>query len=253
MSHKPRARVPWLRVFAEGVVIVVSILLAFGIEAWWDVQQQKQHLRTVLTGLEAGYAEHLALIDENIDYVAGDQGRLRRFIDMDPNDAARIPADSTWGTLQSIWRPGTSDDNITFLISALEDQSLKLLADPLLHEAIAAWHAQVDELDERVGQMAAAEREALRALARHSEVRSALAQPSRGETRGLATDRRLRSVRTQPLVLSGDVMRRVREDQEVMAVAGMKAFHSRIHLQVLRDLLTVADSVASLVRLARAR
>ena len=28
-------QVPWLRVFVEGVVIVLSILLAFGIEAWW--------------------------------------------------------------------------------------------------------------------------------------------------------------------------------------------------------------------------
>jgi len=28
-------QIPWLRVFVEGVVIVVSILLAFGIEAWW--------------------------------------------------------------------------------------------------------------------------------------------------------------------------------------------------------------------------
>ena len=29
-----RALIPWLRVFVEGVVIVGSILLAFGIEAW---------------------------------------------------------------------------------------------------------------------------------------------------------------------------------------------------------------------------
>ncbi len=28
-------QIPWLRVFAEGVVIVVSVLLAFGIDAWW--------------------------------------------------------------------------------------------------------------------------------------------------------------------------------------------------------------------------
>jgi hypothetical protein len=28
--------IPWLRVFVEGMVIVSSILLAFGIEAWWE-------------------------------------------------------------------------------------------------------------------------------------------------------------------------------------------------------------------------
>ncbi len=29
-------QIPWLRFFVEGVVIVGSILLAFGIGAWWE-------------------------------------------------------------------------------------------------------------------------------------------------------------------------------------------------------------------------
>ena len=37
--------VPWIRVLAEGVVIVGSILLAFGIDAWWDgLQDQRLEL-----------------------------------------------------------------------------------------------------------------------------------------------------------------------------------------------------------------
>jgi len=30
-----KPQIPWLRVFVEGVVIVGSILMAFGIEVWW--------------------------------------------------------------------------------------------------------------------------------------------------------------------------------------------------------------------------
>jgi hypothetical protein len=239
-----------VRLAAEVVAIILSILAAFAIDAWWGTRQEEQHLRTVLEGLEAGYAKHLGLIDENVEYITGDLTLLREFINMDAVDAARISPESTWGTVQSIWRPGTSDDNITFLTSSLEDESLKLLRDPLLREAIAAWRAEVDELDERVGQMAAAEREALRALARHPGVRSALAQSDRGDTRGLSAVPRPSD--HEPLVLTGEVMRRVREDEEVMAVAGMKAFHSRIHLQTLGDLRAAADSVLILVRLARA-
>jgi len=33
VSHR---KIPWPRVLVEGAVIVGSILLAFGIEAWWD-------------------------------------------------------------------------------------------------------------------------------------------------------------------------------------------------------------------------
>jgi hypothetical protein len=34
-------RVPWLRVTVEGLVIVVSILLAFGLQAWWESRQER--------------------------------------------------------------------------------------------------------------------------------------------------------------------------------------------------------------------
>ncbi len=36
-----KPQIPWLRVFVEGVVIVGSILLAFGIQAWWDERQER--------------------------------------------------------------------------------------------------------------------------------------------------------------------------------------------------------------------
>ncbi len=34
-------QIRWLRVLVEGVVIVGSILLAFGIQAWWDGRQKQ--------------------------------------------------------------------------------------------------------------------------------------------------------------------------------------------------------------------
>ena len=36
-----KAQIPWLRVFVEGVVIVGSILLAFGLQAWWEGRQEQ--------------------------------------------------------------------------------------------------------------------------------------------------------------------------------------------------------------------
>ena len=241
-------QIPWLRVGVEGVVIVGSILLAFGVQAWWDVRQERSHLDAVLAGLEEGYVEHLALLDENIEYVSADQERLRRFIEMDPAGAARIPPDQTWSTLESIWRPGTSDDNITFLLAALQDESLKSVREPSLQRAIASWQAQVDELRERVGQMVATEHEALRSLARHPDVTLALASPAEAETVGIAVFSAAQDTRTLHVELSGEVMRRVRSDPDVMSIAGMKAFLSRIHIMTLRDLRAAADSVLDILR-----
>ncbi len=38
----PTCQIQWPRFVIEGVVIVASILLAFGIEAWWENRQERQ-------------------------------------------------------------------------------------------------------------------------------------------------------------------------------------------------------------------
>jgi len=43
--------IQWGRLSAEGVAIVVSILLAFGIQAWWDEREQLDDERIVLQSL----------------------------------------------------------------------------------------------------------------------------------------------------------------------------------------------------------
>ncbi len=50
-----KAQIPWLRVFVEGVVIVGSILLAFGIQAWWDERQERADESLLLSGLQADF------------------------------------------------------------------------------------------------------------------------------------------------------------------------------------------------------
>ncbi len=46
-----KSQIPWLRVFVEGVVIVGSILLAFGVDAAWSDRQDRARERALLTQL----------------------------------------------------------------------------------------------------------------------------------------------------------------------------------------------------------
>ena len=39
---------PWTRILVEGAVIVVSILLAFGVDALWDESQEKEELAALV-------------------------------------------------------------------------------------------------------------------------------------------------------------------------------------------------------------
>jgi hypothetical protein len=86
--------IPWPRIFAEALAIVVSILLAFGIQAWWEERQD----RAVEQALLAGLVEDLRL--DSADYAgfaAVHRGRVRG-------------ADFllSLGTQESAVRPGSS-------------------------------------------------------------------------------------------------------------------------------------------------
>lgn len=45
------SKIPWPRVLGEGLIIIVSILLAFWIQAWWDARQDRSEEIAVLQSL----------------------------------------------------------------------------------------------------------------------------------------------------------------------------------------------------------
>ena len=49
--------IPWSRVLAEGAIIVVSILLAFAIDAWWDSRKDRHEEREILLGLRIEFVD----------------------------------------------------------------------------------------------------------------------------------------------------------------------------------------------------
>jgi len=226
--------IPWKRISVEAVAIVASILLAFSIDAWWDGFQQREHLQTVLVGLDAAYSDNVTLLDENIELLAKYQELLKRFIEMKPDDAAQIPAELTFDTLMSIWRPVTLPNNNSLLVTTLDSENLALLEDPVLQDAIWRWRAQVDTLNERTEQLVGSEQEALFALGHHPEVAAAWAQAASGA----------------PRPMNSDALLWARKDKEIMAIAARKAFQGGIHMQTLRANRDASSEVLNLIRTA---
>ncbi len=50
-------QIPWIRISAEGAAIVVSILLAFAIDAAWQHRGEVAEEREILVGLEAEFVD----------------------------------------------------------------------------------------------------------------------------------------------------------------------------------------------------
>ena len=58
-----KTSVPWARLSAEGAAIVLSILLAFAIDAWWDTRQDQAEEREILIGLQAEFVDLRGRLD----------------------------------------------------------------------------------------------------------------------------------------------------------------------------------------------
>jgi hypothetical protein len=56
--------IPWLRVLVEGVVIVLSVLLALGADAWWQGQLEREEEDGLLRSLHAEITLNLDRLTE---------------------------------------------------------------------------------------------------------------------------------------------------------------------------------------------
>ena len=93
------------RFLVEGVVIVVSILLAFGIEAGWQRLQEADRTERALTNLEAALVESVMLVDSAASRIAPSRELLSDFLAADPDALVELPSETAAETLRSIHRP----------------------------------------------------------------------------------------------------------------------------------------------------
>ena len=242
----------------EGAVIVTSILLAFAIDAWWDRRQADGLEQELLATLETGFEENRRLAHEVMQEARRQHVLLSRFVDMTPAEAAAIPTDSVYHYLRALWRPNYVNRRIggslaggnlnnASIVATLEAGQLALLADGRLLGGLAEWQGLVADLEQRTAEVIVLEREVLSGVAQHPELQAVLAggfTEASGEFRSFAAE--------VPR-LSGEVARRVREDNEVMSRAARKGFYSRIQVDFLEDLEAQDDSILVLVRANRHR
>ena len=130
--------IPLRRLLAEGVVIVISVLLALAADAWWDRRQEDQAVDQHLRALQRDFGQMQARMDsvlgqtnQNIDASQMILGRITP-------EAPPIPADSLyWAFIDlvdyAVFSPSTAayaSLTATGQIELLEDVELKrLLAD----------------------------------------------------------------------------------------------------------------------------
>ena len=141
-----KRQIPWTRLIAEGVVIVGSILLAFGVDAWWSEQQARvaarQGLASALEELEASQAEleRVALWHErNLNGVEA----LRAMVEGEP-DGSDVAVPDT--LLASLLLLNVSDVPTAAVDAFLSSGHIDRVGSATLRSDLLAWTALLKDV-----------------------------------------------------------------------------------------------------------
>jgi hypothetical protein len=222
--------IPWKRLAVETAAIVVSILMAFWIDAWWDIQKTNTAEQQLLATLESDLEKNGRMAAAQIERASKDRAMLQRFVAMTPSEAGEIPPDTTWSMFRAFWRPATGELNSTAVIATLESSPTLLRSDPELRAAIAKWRGSVAGLKRQSDDLQEIMQEVIDALAVHPELHAAFAELDNSRT------------------LSGSLAQEVREDNDVMRVVVRKGFATQIQIQYLTQVEEHASAAIDLLR-----
>ena len=141
-------RIPWLRILVEGAVIVASILLAFGIDAWWAGMQDRAEEALALQALRTEFDENLsglrAVHEVHEQYAAELSDLVERMVHAGDGNALAV-ADSLLRPLVSF---RTADPAMGTLNTLLASGRIDLIRSQDLQKALAGWPAAVEDATE---------------------------------------------------------------------------------------------------------
>ena len=140
-----REKTSWL--LLEGVAIVVSILLAFAIDAWWEEKQEREDVREILEAV----LDDFRLTNERFDYyqiaLVAKQNSISKLIEasvVQSTDLSEASIDSLLG--DASWYLEHGIVNARNLNTLIDSGKTDLIYSEELRRVIALWPPRLDYL-----------------------------------------------------------------------------------------------------------
>lgn len=144
-------KLPWKRLIAEGAAIVLSILLAFTIDAWWEARNDRETAQVLLHRLKADFTEiqtAIRLIESEHRETSAACIALMNIPEGQP-----VPATAEFDRKVALvfltsrtFNPGTGA-----VAAFLGNEGAKLVDNQPLADLLLAWSGLVEELQEEDG------------------------------------------------------------------------------------------------------
>lgn len=138
-------KIPWPRIFAESVAIVLSILLAFSIEAWWQDRIEGQREREILSALLDDFEETKVNISEGRNFHLAIQQSTEKLLEavtsteiaLTDGEIQRLISDLSWWDSQSHY-------STSALNSLVFGGDLDVIENDELRRLVADWPSQIE-------------------------------------------------------------------------------------------------------------
>ncbi len=139
--------IPWLRVLTEGVVIVLSILLAFSIDAWWDGRQERDREYAALDALARDFDNAAVILDRHAAVLESTAAAAKILLGWTGPNARPRPADSLATLMVPMWRLTRFEPPMGTLDALLGSGDFRLVRSDQLRGALAAFRAQLASMN----------------------------------------------------------------------------------------------------------
>ena len=229
MTDTPTPRIPWPRIFGEGVVIVISILLAFALDAAWDTRNERAARHAALVELRSELQTSLSLLEVTLSRVDFDVQALRTMLADSEMVIQRADPTVYGDVVEAIFRPNTADDNATRIEAVLADPRLRDLHDDRVRSAMTDWRQRRSEVVERGAAIVQAETPTLEVLALDPAVQGLFAgYDGAGDVEW-----------SDPI--DAETLRRLAERAEVRAIMARKALQAQAQREQTQELKAATE------------
>ena len=219
---------------------MVSILLAFAIQAWWEGRRERTEEEAMLVGLLADFSVSRQELEDAIRVHEDFQDRLIALDTASTSQLASVPFEQLDAYGRALQGSRTFDAQDATLDAAIASGTLDTLRDVQLRETLAEWKALVDDTAEEAADFREASAQVLEQIAVLGGPWIADPATMAGLPNSPSSLNARSHFRPPDLVAVG-------ADSELKNLLRTKRFRGLLYLSFLAPLVSHADSVIALI------
>jgi len=140
--------IPWAQLGIEGFAIVVSILLAFSIDAWWDARKEREEEIRLLNALGAEMSDNASSAARFAERRSEQASSIQILIDTLTSVESGESVQLSNKHLGSAFVAGTYGAQRAVYDAMVQSGQLRLIENDGLREKLAGWPAILDDATE---------------------------------------------------------------------------------------------------------